>query len=292
VEEYTLEVRRRIDLDLADRSVEYIRERAKSNYPFFLFISWTRPHNPNLVTEEFAGRSRIGDYGDSVIELDHNTGRVLEAIRDAGIEDNTIVVWISDNGPWKTMVWPDGGCAGPFRGELGSAWEGSIRTAGMIKWPRRIKPGKTNEMISIMDFFPTLAKFAGADVPTDRPVDGIDQSDWLLGKKATSNREHLLTFIGADLVAVRWRHFRIYLQDVVQSGGGYVRMGGTNANRIPRNGYPSVYNIEADPREEHDVAPEESWLVGKYIPYVLEYYSSLKEHPNPRLATITDFGER
>lgn len=292
VKEYTLDVRREIDLDLADRSVEYIRGQAKSKKPFFLFLSWTRPHYPNLVSEQFAGRSHIGDYGDSVMELDYNTGRVLDAIRDAGIEDNTIVVWASDNGPWKTMVWPDGGSAGPFRGELGSAWEGSIRTAGMIKWSGHIKPGKTNGMISIMDFFPTLARFAGAKIPTDRPIDGVDQSDWLIGKKKTSNREHLLTFIGGDLVAVRWKHYRIYLQDVVQAGEGYIRMGGTQANRLPKNGYPYVFNIEADPREEHDTGPTESWVVGKFMPLVLSYYASLKDHPNPRPGTITDFSER
>lgn len=292
VKEYTLDVRRTFDLELADRADTYIRKQAKSKKPFFLFVSWTRPHWPNLPSKDFEGRSHIGDYGDSVMELDYNTGRVLDAIKESGIEDNTIVIWMSDNGPWRTMVWPDGGSAGPFRGELGSAWEGSIRTAGMIRWPRHIKPGKTNGMISIMDFFPTLAQFTGAKIPTDRPIDGINQSAWLLGKKDTSNREHLLTFIGGDLVAVRWRHYRIYLQDVVQAGNGYIRMGGTQANRLPRNGYPLVFNIEADPREEHDTGPSESWVVGKYMPLVMQYYGSLKKYPNPKPATITDFGER
>ena len=289
VKEYTLDVRREIDLDLADRASKYIRDNAGSGKPFFLFIGWTRPHWPNLVTDEYAGKSTIGDYGDSVMELDRNTGLILDAIRNAGIENDTIVVWISDNGPWKTMVWPDGGCAGPFRGELGSAWEGSIRTAGMIKWPGKIKPGQTNGMFSIMDFLPTIATFAGAKVPTDRPIDGVDQSDWLLGEKDSSSREHLLTFIGADLVAVRWRHYRIYLQDVVQAGTGYIKMGGTQGNRLPKNGYPYVFNIEADPREEHDTGPTESWVVGKYMPLVMQYYASLEKHPNPRPATITDF---
>ncbi|MEX0322982.1 MAG: arylsulfatase [Puniceicoccaceae bacterium] len=291
VEEYTLEVRRRIDLDLADRAVSYIQKSAKKEEPFFLFLSWTRPHYPNLVMPESEGMSPIGLWGDSCMELDRNTGAVLDSIQDAGIEDNTIVIWISDNGPWKTMVWPDGGSAGPFRGELGSAWEGSIRTAGMIKWPGRIKPGKQNGMFSIMDFMPTLATFTGAEMPTDRPIDGVDQSDWLLGETDESAREHLLTFIGGDLVAVRWRHFRMYMQDVVQSGNGFVHMGGTMANRVPLNGYPKIYNIMADQREEQDVGPEESWLVGKYLPYVFGYYASLKEHPNPKPANITDFAE-
>jgi len=184
------------------------------------------------------------------------------------------------------------GSAGPFRGELGSAWEGSIRTAGTIKWPGRINAGKTNGMISIMDFMPTLATLAGAQMPEDRPIDGVDQSAWLLGQQPHSNREHLLTFIGADLVAIRWRHFRIYTQDIVQAGNGYVRMGGTQGARVPKNGYPYVFNIEADPREEHDTGPTESWVVGKYMPFVQQYYESLRAHPNPPVPTITDFSEK
>jgi arylsulfatase len=292
VEEYTLDVRRTIDLDLADRAVAYIEGQAKVEAPFFLFVSWTRPHWPNLPSEEFAGRSHIGDYGDSVMELDHNTGRVLDALAETGVEDNTIVVWMSDNGPWKTMVWPDGGHAGPFRGELGSAWEGSIRTAGMIKWPDRIEPGVTNGMFSTMDFLPTLASFVGAEMPGDRPIDGVDQSAWLLGEQDHSNREHLLTFINGELIAVRWRHFRIYLQEVIPSGLGFTTVGGTQASRLRKNGYPNVYNIEQDPREEFEIGPEASWVVGKYMPLVARYYASLREYPNPRPANITDFSER
>ncbi len=289
VREYTLDVRRNIDVELADKAVKYIEKQAKGGDPFFLFVSWTRPHYPNLTSKEFEGASKIGIYGDSVMELDHNSGRVLDAIAEAGIEDDTIVVWMSDNGPWKTMVWPDGGSAGPFRGELGSAWEGSIRTAGMIKWPGKIEPGESNEMFSTMDFMPTFANIVGGAMPDDRPVDGVDQSDWLLGKQATSNRESLITFIGGDMAAVRWRHFRIYLQDVVQAGEGYIRMGGTQANRIQHNGYPKIYNIAQDPREEHDVGPPESWIVGQYMKVTYQYLATLEDHPNPPAANLTDF---
>ncbi len=289
VREYTLDVRRTIDVELADKAVKYIKEQAKGGDPFFLFVSWTRPHYPNLTSKEFEGASKIGIYGDSVMELDHNSGRVLDAIAEAGIEDDTIVVWMSDNGPWKTMVWPDGGSAGPFRGELGSAWEGSIRTAGMIKWPGRIRPGKSNEMFSTMDFMPTFAAIVGGSMPDDRPIDGVDQSDWLLGKREKSNRESLITFIGGDMAAVRWRHFRIYLQDVVQAGDGYIRMGGTQANRLRHNGYPKIYNIAQDPREEHDVGPPESWIVGQYMKVIYQYLATLEDHPNPPAANLTDF---
>lgn len=289
VREYTLDERRTIDVELTDRAVQYIAAKANGSEPFFLFIAWTRPHYPNLTSKEFEGKSTIGIYGDSVMELDHNSGRVLDAISDEGIEGDTIVVWMSDNGPWKTMVWPDGGSSGPFRGELGSAWEGSIRTAGMIKWPGKIEPGESNGMFSAMDFMPTLAKLVGGQMPTDRPIDGIDQSDWLLGRQDHSNRESLITFIGGDLVAVRWRHFRIYLQDVVQAGNGFTRMGGTQANRIQQNGYPKVYNIAQDPREEYDVGAPESWVAGQYMKVIQQYLATLKGHPNPPPANLTDF---
>lgn len=289
VEEYTTDVRRTIDFDLTDRAVTYIEEQAKVDDPFFLFLSFTRPHYPSLMTPEWEGRSVAGAYGDAVMELDYNTGRVLDAIDASGLADNTIVVWMSDNGPWKTMVWPDGGSAGPFRGELGSAWEGSIRTAGMIRWPGMIEPSFSDEMFSTMDFMPSFAAIVGAEMPSDRPIDGVDQSAFLLGEQEKSNRESLITFIGDDMVAVRWKHFRIYFQDVVQAGNGFVRMGGSQANRLPHNGYPRIYNIKADPREEEDVGTLETWVVGQYMRVVLQYLATLEEHPNPPASNFTDF---
>lgn len=289
VKEYTLDVRRTIDFDLTDRAIAYIEEQAQTEDPFFLFLSFTRPHSPSLMGPDFDGVSISGMYGDAVMELDHNTGRVLDAIDAAGIAGDTIVVWMSDNGPWKTMNWPDGGSAGPFRGELGSAWEGSIRTAGMIRWPGRIAPGASNEMFSTMDFMPSFAALVGGEMPSDRPIDGVDQSAFLLGEQETSNREGLITFIGDDLVAVRWKHFRIYLQDVIQAGNGFVGMGGTQANRIPHNGYPRIYNIAADPREEYDVGATDSWVAGQYMRVIGRYLATLAEHPNPPASNLTDY---
>ncbi len=124
----------------------------------------------------------------------------------------------------------------------------------MIKWPGKIKLSVSNEMFSIMDFFPTLAKFVGTRVPTDRPIDGVDQLDFLLGKGATGKRESLLTFIGDKLVAVRWKQFRAYSIDAVPTGPGPARLGGVSGGAIPMNGYPTIFNIELDPREEHNLA--------------------------------------
>jgi arylsulfatase len=292
VRPYTREYRKQIESDIAKASVSYIKEQAKAGDPFFLMIGWTRPHFPNDTSEEFRGRSGVGRYGDSVVELDHRTGEVLGAIREAGVEDNTIVIWISDNGPTITATALDeihAGDAGPFRGELGGPYEGSIRTAGMIKWPGRIVPGVSNEMFAIHDFLPTLANFIGTKVPDDRPVDGVDQSAFLLGRQEHSNRDHLLTFIGARLAAVRWKQFRIYPVEVVGANTSPELSGYMGVMR-ELNGFPEIYNIEADPKERVNIGHTGvGWVMGPYLTLVNEYYRSLANHPNPPVPNLTDF---
>jgi arylsulfatase len=293
IKPYTLEERRTIDLEMADRAVNYIKAHAGTDKPFFLYIAWSRVHYPNLPSKGFEGKSRVGNYGDSLMELDYNVGRVLDAVKEKGIENNTIVVFCSDNGPEREVVWTlggmmgDGGLSGPFRGELGDPWEGSVRTVGMIKWPGKIKPRASNEMFSIMDFFPTLATFAGAKAPTDRPIDGIDQSAYLLSKQEKGNRNNLITFIGDQIVAVRWRQFSVYMVDTISTGSGPGRLGGVGGAATPMNGYPAIYNIELDPREEHNLSAMFGWLgipVGKVI---MDYKATLQKYPNPPAPNLT-----
>jgi arylsulfatase A-like enzyme len=113
------------------------------------------------------------------------------------------------------------GNSGPFRGELGEVTEGAIRTAALIRWPGKVKPNTTSyAMFSIMDFMPTFAHIMGGTMPSDRPIDGVDQADVLLGASAMGHRESLLSFIGGDLVAVRWKQWRIYFTDVHPTGTG------------------------------------------------------------------------
>jgi len=115
-------------------------------------------------------------------------------------------------------------------------------------------------MFSIMDFFPTSARLAGGKVPDDRPIDGVDQSDLLLGGNDSGRREHLLTFVGPDLVAARWKQFRFYFADVAPGRSGEGRatlMGGVGASAAPMNGYPKVFNIESD-----NIGEMYEWLMG------------------------------
>jgi len=291
VRPYTVDYRRQVEGDIARASVEYIDRQAKAKQPFFLYVGWTHTHYPTLPAPEFDGKSHIGPYGDAVMELDHRTGQVLDAIKAAGIEDNTIVIWVSDNGAAPTAGPFDSrpGSNGPFRGELGDALEGSIRTVGMIKWPGRIAPRASNEMFSIHDWFPTLAGIIGAQVPADRPIDGVDQSAFLTGKQPKSNRESLLTFIGEDIAAVRWREFRIYPKQF-QPSNGNPAMSGLAGTRIEMNGFPAIYNIEADPREEVNVISTNAWVIGPYLKLIGEYQKSLEKYPNPKAVNMTQFG--
>jgi len=104
-------------------------------------------------------------------------------------------------------------------------------------------------MFSIMDFLPTIAHIVGSKMSTDRPIDGVDQTDVLLGSSATGHRESLLSFIGGHLVAARWKQWRIYFTDIHPSGGGSQREPGIFSANAPMAGYPKVYNIETDPHE-------------------------------------------
>ena len=172
------------------------------------------------------------------MEGDYHVGQVLDALKELKIDDNTIVVFASDNGPWGWIARelgnlgsPDMGSPGPFRGELGEATEGSIRTFCFIRWPGHVKPNTTSyAMFSIMDFLPTFASILGAKLPADRPIDGVDQTAVLLGKSEMGSRESLLSFVGPDLVAARWKQWRIYFKDMKLTGTGQQMLGGIFAD--------------------------------------------------------------
>ena len=155
-------------------------------------------------------------------------------------------------------------------------------------WPGKIPVRKSNEMFSIHDVFPTLAAIIGAEVPQDRPIDGVDQSDFLFGKQQNSNRESLLTFISDEIVAVRWRQYRFYPKSFVSSTAN-PNMPGLCGNRLEANGYPDIYNVERDPREEENMMAYAAWAIPAYIGVVTKYLKSLEEYPNPPAINLTKF---
>jgi arylsulfatase len=298
VKPFTPEVRAEIDNELLDKSIDFMKRQVAADTPFFLYLPFSMGHIPNLPSKEFLGKSRIGNYGDKLMEGDFHVGQVLDAFKELGIDDNTILVFASDNGPsgeafreYGNQGTPDMGSPGPFRGELGEVTEGSIRTCCFIRWPGHVKANTTSyAMFSIMDFFPTFAAIIGAKAPTDRPIDGVDQSDVLLGKSQTGNRENLLSFVGGQLMAARWKQWRLYFTDVYPTGIGPQRQPGIFSASAPMAGYPKAYNIEMDPHEDLQVGGTFGWTVGPALEVVKEYLESVEKFPNPPPPNITQFG--
>lgn len=294
VKPYTMEVRREIDFELTRKAIDFMKRQTESGQPFFLYLPFSMGHYPNLASKQFAGKSRIGQYGDRMMEGDFHVGQILQTLKDLEIDNNTLLVFASDNGPQGEINrdlgnqgTPDMGNTGPFRGELGEATEGSIRTFCFIRWPGKVKPDTTSyAMFSIMDFLPTFANIIGAKIPNDRPIDGVDQTDVLLGKSREGARESLLTFIGAHLVAVRWKQWRMYLTDIHTTGSGPQRLSGV-LSASASLAYPTLYNIEMDPHEDIQVAAQFPWVQGIAFKEIDKYKKTLKKYPNPPPPNIT-----
>ncbi|MCB0969730.1 MAG: sulfatase-like hydrolase/transferase, partial [Ilumatobacter sp.] len=177
---YDVEQRRLIDAEITRRAVSFIEKQSRTGKPFFAYVALTQPHLPSEPNPAFRGRTGNGDWADMLTEMDDNVGQILAAVERAGIRDDTIVIFTSDNGPEYFRPWD--GWAGPWRGQYFTALEGGIRVPFLIRWPGRIAARRvSNEIVHGVDMFATLARFTGADVPDDRPFDSIDQSEFFLG---------------------------------------------------------------------------------------------------------------
>jgi arylsulfatase len=268
VEPYTTENRPLIDERIAAMSADYIREHADEERPFFLFVSWSLVHHPYLPHPEFAGKSGNGAFADSMVEHDSRVGEVLDAIHEAGIDDETLVLYMSDNGP-DDAHYPQVSNPGPYRGYLGSAFEGSIRTPMIARWPGQIAAGsESNEIVALVDVFPTVASVTGARLPDDRAIDGVDQAPLLRGLTSESQRESVLVLSGRTLLALKWRRFKIFFT------GDDPGHGQRSWSRLWA---PVIFNVEQDPREEVDIRSDNMWILAPTTREVLRFNASVKK---------------
>lgn len=277
VADMTLEKRGLIDRELTEKSVSYIKEKAKDKEPFFLLTTFINPHHPVVAHPDFVGKSKGGAYTDVLMEIDYNANQIIQAIDDAGIRENTIIIFFSDNGPTRYSPEADhNGDAGQWAGELGSGWEGGLRTVGMMSWPNKIRSNwKTEEMFCAMDIMPTLASIVGAEMPNDRPIDGFDQSDFLLGKQEHSNRDHRLVYYNGDLTAVRWEQFKAHYVK-------YAKFKSCISPAIKLGQLPEFYNLSTDPKEIFNLYGRSGGipLFFKFQEAMYPYFENMKEFPN------------
>lgn len=270
VAEYTLDARPGVDHNITQRAVKYIQEHASSDKPFFLYLPFSLVHHPSLPHPDFAGITGNGRYADATVEHDYRVGQVLDALKKAGLDKNTLVVHASDNGPDRAEF-PLIGDTGPFRGYLGTLHEGSIRTPMMVRWPGRVPSAQvTNEIVSIHDFMPSIAKLVGAELPDDRAYDGVDQMPLLLGDTDKSARQSVLFFHDNTLLAVKWKQFKVYLQreGVEREDGNYHDIWA-----------PLIYNTMMDPKEQHNIAHDAYlWVLSPLMQEVMPFAYSVDKY--------------
>ena len=204
-----------------EEAVSYIEQHREE--PFFLYVPYTMPHVPLRPSDEFRGKSDFGDYGDVVEEIDWSAGQILQALKDNGLDDETLVIFTSDNGPWKAggnQKRKTRGSAGPLRGVKGTTWEGGMRVPFVARWPGRLPGGHVRGGVSVMtDLFTTLIELAGGEIPSDREIDGKNIMAMLEGS-ADSPHSELYYYFRKRIFAVRSGEWKLHLFKRVVGPGG------------------------------------------------------------------------
>jgi arylsulfatase A-like enzyme len=265
---YDLESRRRIDEELVQRSQSFMQRQVEAGKPFFLYLPLVHLHFPTLPHPDFAGRTGHGDFADSMAEMDHRVGEVVDEVSRLGIAEDTLFIFCSDNGPEFRA--PFRGTAGPWRGTYHTAMEGSLRVPFIARWPGRIAPGRvSNEIFHVTDIFSTLTRVAGGAVPDDRPIDGVDQSAFLFDNQEKSAREGFIFYIKQEMRALKWRDWKLhfYWEPEVNEGKGKLES-------------PYLFNLTRDPKEETDVLVFNTWVLGPMLRMVKAFNDSAEKFPH------------
>jgi arylsulfatase A-like enzyme len=229
-------------------SLDFIRKNAAK--PFFLFFSHTMPHVPIAAAERHRGKSAGGLYGDVIEALDESTGKVLDLLTELKLDDNTLVIFTSDNGPWLAKG-ENGGFATPLRGGKGGSYEGGMRVPCIMRWPGKIPAGTTSrEIVVNFDLMPTLARITGTEVPSDRIIDGKDITDLMFAKpQAKSPHEAFFYYSGNRLHAVRSGKWKLKVPTTLREEySEYLKIENPETV-IPR----ALYDLESDPGEQKSV---------------------------------------
>lgn len=241
-----------------EKSIAWLKEKRDPEKPFVLYLAHTMMHTIIDASNRFRGKSEGGLYGDVVEEFDFETGRLLDALDELGVSKNTLVIYTSDNGPWNqekytknkkghpkgSVFWGD---SGPLRNGKGSCYEGGYRLPCIVRWPGKVPAGRESGAIfASIDFLPTFAKLCGFQVPKDRSIDGIDQSDLLLGKCKTG-RDYFY-YNDAGVRKGKWKYLKANAHFY-----GY-------AVENDRAKVEELYDLEADLGEQNNLAEK---LLGK-----------------------------
>ena len=245
------------------RAVQFIKEN--KSRPFFLYLSHTRVHYPLLPNPKFEGNSGNGPYGDMVEELDWSTGEVIQALEAAGVADNTLVIFTSDNG---AVLVPDlkAGLNLPFRGGKFTTWEGGHKVPAIFRWPDKIPPHEINYMATLMDIFPTVAHIVGADTPADRKIDGRNIADLLLNAEhGKSLPQQFYYYNGFNLQAVRRGHWKLHLPRTEEMLVWWDHLWWKHPEELSLFRKPLLFDLDSDPAETTDLAHKHPQVVDQLL---------------------------
>ena len=289
-----------VDDETSAAAIDFIQRQSKAGKPFFCWMNTTRMHFRTHVRESMRDKPGINsrtEYADGMIEHDGDVGKLLKALDDLGIADNTIVLYTTDNGPHQNS-WPDAGTT-PFRSEKNTNWEGAFRVPCLLRWPGHIKPGSvSNDIVSGLDWLPTFMAVVGDPNITDEllkgynvggktfkvHLDGYNQLPYLTGQQDHSARKEFIYFNDdADLVAMRYENWKAVFEE--QRVNGTMRIW---AEPFTKLRVPKMFNLRSDPYERADVTSNTyyDWFMsdaaGPFLatqPIIAKFLATFKDYP-------------
>ena len=269
---YDVEARPEIDREITDRTKDFMRRQAKSDKPFFAYVPYTMNHMPLMVSKEFYGVTGNGRFADALLQIDTYVGELLDTIDELGIAHDTIFIFTSDNGP---EFYPGNqGSSGPWAGSYSTPYEGSLRVPFIMRWPGKVPAGEvSDEIVHQADLFTTLARITGGKVPEDRLIDGVDQTNFFLGKTKESAREGFVVYVGQEVFGVKWRNWKMMFKEIE---------GKTPAGPIITRQVPTFYDLYRDQKEMYpftDESPFDFWVRWPATKILGEHQKSLQAEP-------------
>lgn len=283
-----------------ERTVQFI-ERNKDR-PFFFYLAHSMPHVPLYASDKFNGKSKRGLYGDVIMEIDWSVGEVMNALKKFKLEDNTLIIFTSDNGPWLSYG-DHAGSAGIFREGKGTCWEGGTRVPCIMRWPGKIPKSTTSDaMFMTIDLLPTLTKLAGASLPTNR-IDGLDLWPLITAARGATNPHEGYAFYyeNNQLQAVtsadgRWKLQLPHTYRTLAGGAG--GSGGIPAQyEQTKILQTELFDLQSDPSETRNIASAQPEVVARLLAFAASTCADLGDslrnqtgtgNREPGRVTITD----
>ncbi len=280
VEEVTIPVLSLLDDKWCAYSEDFIRGRKGKKEPWLLYHCTRGAHFDNYPHEKFLASSPAKHpYKDTVIELDDIIRRLVATLKETGQAEDTLIFISSDNGP-HMETWPDAAFT-PFRCSKGSTWEGGVRVPGILVWPGMIEGGQSSDgIMNFADLLPTLAALGGAGdaLPTDRYIDGVDQSSFLLAPGGDSNRKYHYYWLMQHFSAVRCGEYKMMLRATSDDETDAWGSGGFTGV-LQQNTYPKLFNLYLDPKEQHNYMTRKLAYMEAFQLGIRQHLATFKKYP-------------